>query len=286
MPLQFCGLGIPNLGWFGDALRSKWLFARWGAKERPLKCFPETYDKKAGNLFMVACEIKLGNGRLARFWTDNWVPGGRSIAYMASALLSFMRRKDKMVEQALANDAWIRDIRGGISVRATAEYLWVWDVVHSIQLTPGMADYIIWKRTPHGQFTVCSAYQLFFMHNIRFPCFRAIWKCKAPPRCKFFMWLVVLRKCLMADNLQRRRWPCDPICSLCRSAQEDCTHLFYGCRFSQEVWGSNADFQIPGNGTTEECWLSVRKGVVKHMRKNFDRVVLLIHWRIWKERNA
>jgi hypothetical protein len=36
----------------------------------------------------------------------------------------------------------------------------------------------------------------------------------------------------------------------------------------------------------EQWWLLVRKRGPKNLRKDYDVVVILMHWRIWKERNS
>ena len=114
-----------------------------------------------------------------------------------------------------------------------------------------------------------------------------------PPRVKFFMWLVVHRRCLTTDNLQKRNWPSNGVCPLCLQAPEDCTHLFLHCRFTQQVWArfrswTGADFFIPDNtfASTREWWLQTRAVIPKHIRRNFDTVVILMHWKIWKGRNS
>jgi hypothetical protein len=81
--------------------------------------------------------------------------------------------------------------------------------------TPGVPDKMVRKHTVDGEFSTSSVYGLFFAANIRFPCANAIWKSKATPRCKFFMWLAVHRRCLTADNLQRGGWPNNATCELC-----------------------------------------------------------------------
>jgi hypothetical protein len=47
-------------------------------------------------------------------------------------------------------------------------------------------------------------------------------------------------------------------------------------------------FPVPGPNftSTEDWWLLVRKQVPKIRRRDFDTVVILVHWRIWKERNS
>jgi hypothetical protein len=134
---------------------------------------------------------------------------------------------------------------------------------------------------------------MFFMASAKFACAKPIWKSKAPMKCKFFMWLVVHRRCLTADNLQKRGWPHNATCPLCSVADETCTHLFVHCRFSHQVWRkvrdwAKVDFPIPNSNfsSTEEWWLRARKKAPKDLRRDFDTVAILVHWSLWKERNG
>jgi hypothetical protein len=158
---------------------------------------------------------------------------------------------------------------------------------------PEQPDVAFWRGAKDRAFSVKSAYRLYFMATTRFACAKAIWKSKAPMKCKFFMWLAVHRRCLTADNLERRGWPHNTTCPLCLSTAEDCDHLFVHCRFTRQVWSkirgwSKADFPSPGIAyrSTEEWWIQARKRAPKNLRKDFDTVTILVHWRIWKERNA
>ncbi|KAE8782027.1 hypothetical protein D1007_44776 [Hordeum vulgare] len=166
------------------------------------------------------------------------------------------------VQQALVNHRWVCDIRGGLSVQALAQYLQLWDLVVDIHLDESQQDAIVWKFETSEEFSTSSAYHLFFAPNQDFGCAPAIWKSKAPPRLKFFMWLVVHGRCLTADNLERRGWPNQGACVLCSATQESCTHLFVHCRFANEVWTRfrgwlGASFPIPAgeDRCTEEWWL-------------------------------
>jgi hypothetical protein len=212
---------------------------------------------------------------------------------MMPILFTFVRDSGIMVANAMSNHRWVRDIQGGISPQAMVEYLKLWDMVADTQLSPGQIDAAIWRCTKDGEFSVKSAYQLFFMAKTSFACAKPIWKSKAPMKCKFFMWLAVHRRCLTADNLARRGWPRSTGCQLCLSADEDCTHLFVHCCFTQQVWlrlrdWAGAEFPIPSDifQSTEDWWLEARKRVPKELRRDFDTFCILVHWRLWKERNA
>lgn len=207
-------------------------------------------------------------------------------------LATFIRDSRLSVADAIHNRRWVRDVQGGLSTAALAQYLRLWDLLLNIQLQPGEEDRLIWQHTKDGNYSTSSAYKMFFAANITFPCAGPIWKSKAPTRCKFFIWLADHQRCLTADNLQKRGWPHSDTCNMCLSAQETCTHLFVHCPFGNRVWQrikawSNADFPTPSPAfpTTEDWWLQARKRVPKNLRRDFDTVVILVHWKLWKERN-
>lgn len=107
------------------------------------------------------------------------------------------------------------------------------------------------------------------------------------------MWLVVHGRCLTADNLERRGWPNHGTCALCSLAPESCSHLFVHCSFTTEVWQRfrtwvGVPFPTPAadDKGTEDWWLRARNAAPERFKREFDAVVILVHWRLWKERNA
>lgn len=221
------------------------------------------------------------------------LPEKRAIIDAYPLLASFVKDSRLTVSQALSNNRWIKDIKGGVSRAALAQYLRLWDELLQVQLSDDSTDTLVWYHSGDGRYSTSSAYSLFFAANKRFPCAKPIWKSKAPARYKFFMWLAVHQRCLTADNLQRRGWPNSGSCQLCQADAETCAHLFVHCSFSIQVWRmirvwSSAMFLVPGSRftSTEDWWLVARKQVPKARRRDFDTVTILIHWRIWKERNS
>lgn len=80
---------------------------------------------------------------------------------------------------------------------------------------------------------------------------------------------------------------------LCSQESESCRHLFLHCCCTREVWERfrtwvGAPFPIPGpdDADTATWWLRAREAAPKQLRKDFDAVVILVHWPLWKERNS
>ncbi|KAF0910286.1 hypothetical protein E2562_001472 [Oryza meyeriana var. granulata] len=86
----------------------------------------------------------------------------------------------------------------------------------------------------------------------------------------------VLRSCLTADNLAKRNWPCSStIRLLCASEAETCSHMFFSCSFTRQVW----DLVRPK--------LKISPPLApKSSRPKLDAALILISWLVWKEHNA
>ncbi|XP_066358413.1 uncharacterized protein [Miscanthus floridulus] len=81
-------------------------------------------------------------------------------------------------------------------------------------------------------------------------------------------------------------------CVLCSQPSEMMDHLLVACVFCGEVWYKVLQVlglqQLTPNLVESFCewWLQARKRVPKVRRRDFDVLVLLVSWMIWKERNA
>jgi hypothetical protein len=133
LPIDNGGLGILNLSRMGIALSAQWLWQRRAHPDRPwVVTLPLLVDKKAEQCLAAGCRVLLGDGNRAAFWTDNWLAEGGSILSMAPILCSFVKNRSRSVAAALQGNAWVTDIRGGLSIQAIAEYLTIWDLVQGV----------------------------------------------------------------------------------------------------------------------------------------------------------
>jgi hypothetical protein len=119
-----------------------------------------------------------------------------------------------------------------------------------------------------------------------------VWHAKAEPKCKFFTWLVLHNKLLTADNMLKRNWECNPICSLCLCLHETTEDLLIECNFSEAVWNSVvARFALPdyevmigAGGTGDWVQKLLSSGSKSEKRRNLG-ILFMTWWEIWNERN-
>ena len=85
-------------------------------------------------------------------------------------------------------------------------YFELWDLL-GVVLQEGIPDRHIWRLSASGEYTAKSAYDALFEGALSFAPYERIWKSWAPPKCRFFMWLVAHNRCWTADRLARRGLP-------------------------------------------------------------------------------
>jgi hypothetical protein len=75
-------------------------------------------------------------------------------------------------------------------------------MLRGTQLQQNQEDQIIWKLKTSGEYTAVSAYKAQFLSSVKMPKILMIWKAWAPPKSKFFAWLVTQNRVWTSDRLQ------------------------------------------------------------------------------------
>ena len=121
------------------------------------------------------------------------------------------------------------------------------------------------------------------------------WKTKAPPKCKFFIWLMLQNRIWTAALLQIRGWPNEYFCQLCLRNLETTRHLFCECPMAREVWKQvgnwiQAPSLMPENRSQIEdldTWsVALVAEAPPSTRPGMRSVVTLMIWELWIERNS
>ena len=246
------------------------------------------------DLFAVLTEVKIGDGQKASFWESSWLQGVRP-KDIAPKIFDISCKKGVTVATALRDGHWITQINidAGLTLEHLQQFLALWEKLATVAIQPGVQDSILWKSTKDGQYSAKTAYLAQF-HDLPLSSSpAAVWKAWAPPKCKFFAWLIIHNRVWTADRLQRRGWPnCDK-CPLCSQVQESAAHLIFKCRFSVRIW--NAVFAWLGLAIPTAPWLlfdSVKSWWDAVLSDNtlpmkaLSSLLLLVGWEIWNERNA
>ena len=113
-------------------------------------------------------------------------------------------------------------------------------------------------------------------------------------RVQIFMWLAILHRLWTSDRRVRHGLQ-DVIspCYLCDQEEDTIEHILMQCVFARQVWHlcfveteTNLSFMPTGQESLQDWWNSAQKQVTKAHRKDFDAMVMLVCWCIWKQRNG
>jgi hypothetical protein len=153
-------------------------------------------------LYRACTTVKLGNGEKARFWQDNWL-NGRAPKDVAQDCYKLARRKNHKVAAALQGRRWMRGLNHINTDRELHQFVDLWTQIQEVQLQP-QEDECGWRLGTSGQYSARSAYEAQFFGAFSELDWRSIWKFRAKPKCRFFIWLLLQRKLPTADRINKR----------------------------------------------------------------------------------
>jgi hypothetical protein len=202
------GLGIPNLRFMNIALRARWLWLQRVDDSKPWKEFNIQVPQVVRHLFEGATSSILGDGASTFFWTDRWLPLGRLTDIAPNLLRAVPKRslRTRKVREGLAG-AWLDDISPDLDALAIQELFLVADMLVDVALIEGMDDSFRWGWEKDFSYTAHSGYRALFGARVDMPGALQIWRSRAPPNCKVFLWLASRNRCWTADRLSRRGLP-------------------------------------------------------------------------------
>lgn len=175
-----------------------------------------------------------------------------------------------------------------------AEFLELWGKVEQVALVEEQEDQIIWLHSSNGQYSARSAYTLQFEGLGRCSIAEVTWKMKAPPKCRFFIWLLLQDHIWTAARLQLRQWPNEYFCQLCVRNLETASHLFMECPVVRSLWERVALWVRqaslrPSNwvGATLPDWfIKITTDLPAAKKQGLRSLIMLVMWEVWRERNA
>jgi ribonuclease HI len=186
---------------------------------------------------------RVGNGEKINIWQDPWIPSspnGKIITPRGAAVYTKVSDLiDPITEQ------WDSEILEALLSPVD---------VHRILQIPlhnrGFEDFIAWRFTKHGKYTVRSGYHVQWRHRFGAsagqlalpgssalnPVWKSVWKLKIPSKIKIFFWRalhgILPLKCIMAN----RHVGTSSECPICHQGPEDILHLLFQCSAAREVW--------------------------------------------------
>jgi hypothetical protein len=117
----------------------------------------EDADTNAFFAASICCDV--GNGTSTLFWLDPWFDGTRLsdlvpklfavVVPLVPKLFAVVvpRARKRTVAAVMADQCWIRDITGPLTVPVLSQYLILQQELQAVQLDPEMEDKITWRWT-------------------------------------------------------------------------------------------------------------------------------------------
>jgi hypothetical protein len=246
-------------------------------------------------VFDSLVKITVGNGAKTLFWRDRWLRGSRIVDHVPGlvAKVNTQRRNNRTVMQALTNHRWILDLRGTLSMPEIGQCLLLLSLVSTFFRDTSLPDSFSWPCSPTGEYTARATYQRLCMGPERWAGARCVWRSWAPLKCKVFAWLALHSRLWTADRhfrfgLQATR----SACFTCLQEEDSVQHIMAACVYSRQVWFGclqRLELNLDTPQVAEpwqDWWLRVRAAFRTKERRGFDALVILVSWRLWRQRNA
>jgi hypothetical protein len=185
------GLGVKDLRLQGLALRVHWEWLRQTDLGRPWQGLPPFSDTHAREVFDKLVKIQNGDGRHVLFWRDRWIDGQnvQDIAPTIAGKVKTRAFNARTVQQGMTDNRWALDLQGVLSAEEALDCARLWAAVHAVDRSMDREDGFTWPWSRSGQYTARSTYRALVQDNTVHPLGTAIWRSKATPKSKHYVWL-------------------------------------------------------------------------------------------------
>jgi hypothetical protein len=151
--------------------------------------------------------------------------GARGSSKRVGAKLVQARQvKKRSVSKELHNSNWIRNLQGIHTTEQLEEFTLLFMALEDINLND-QDGLIRWRWTSNNCYSVALVCDCQFLGAmVKLPAVDN-WKAKTEQKCKFFVWLVLHNRALTTDNMIKKGWLCNHVCSLCECMSETTSPL-------------------------------------------------------------
>ncbi|XP_024179118.1 uncharacterized protein LOC112185138 [Rosa chinensis] len=238
----------------------------------------------------------VGSGNTIDFWRDNWIPRLPSFN-----LLNQMPLNSPVIHVSnfidTTNQEWNLD---------PVTPLLSMETINAIRATsfgnPEELDSLLWSANSSGIYSVRSGYESKVMtaapnpaghphlsHSIHTSIWTWLWKVKATPRIKHFMWRALSGALATNHNRFRRHLASSPICTLCEAHSETIEHVLFLCPWAMRTWFCHPlSYKVdPQSVTSLDRWIVTvfrLEDTSSSSNRFFQTHVLFLLWFIWKQR--
>lgn len=231
-------------------------------------------------------KVEVRNGRDSHFWYDDWSRFGNLKSILGDrGPIDFGISDNATLEEALCNT---RRRRHRLATLNEIE-----EELATLRLSPQPDDDIyLWKQADGkyaARFSSKKTWEQIRNSRRSCPWSKGVWFPLATPKYAFFLWVIMRERLQTADKMQHWNMGVSATCVLCNEEEESCSHLFFGCRYSGQVWKKLIGGLMQDNFTTD--WNTLKlllpNPSLSPTKTFIFRYVLqaTLHT-VWRERNA
>ncbi|XP_041995737.1 uncharacterized protein LOC121745859 [Salvia splendens] len=201
----------------------------------------------------------LGTGRL-NFWEDIWVKDQP----LVDLCLKEGTPEFIWVEDLWMNICWNEDFVTDL-LQEWGVPGEVWEDIRSVPRDTSGKDIARWNLTPHGNFTVASAWEEVRLRGEEMDIYKIIWDKGINPTISVFLWRLMANRIPMDEKVQWRGVALASKCRCCgKPDTESRLHLFVNGEAAREIWSHFAKWfpQVPPYGGIGHNLETERNGCV------------------------
>ncbi|OVA08152.1 Reverse transcriptase zinc-binding domain [Macleaya cordata] len=232
----------------------------------------------------------VGDGHHIKIWTDPWVPSihGFRVMGLDHAKELVNRVADLIFHDSRCwNEALIfhcfptHEAKAILSIRLSAER---------------DEDQLLWLKTPSGNFTAKSAYNLLSQREPSSSTnstdgesfnWKGYWQLKGiSPRVHLFLWRILTKSLALKSSIARFNSSVDPSCPMCHLSLETYDHLFLKCDIARQIWfGSDIGLVIDRNDPLTNLRRIFNQWISSPNTLEIAKRGCALLWTLWKSRN-
>ena len=226
---------------------------------------------------------RVGDGVSFSFWEVDWSGHGRF--KLCFRRLHALALEPGATVRTVWIAGWFPSFPCTLSKQRYVDLIALHTTIVPCQLSERDPDAWVWRG---GRFSVQAVYR--HLQGLEstsdsptiLKCCRLLWKCRIPLKIKLFGWLL-LRQRLMTRSLRQRFYPDALVeCPLCARVVEDCSHLFFECRFAQMAWRATTTCCLV-TSSADSFWQSISRGPFRLVSE--WQSIFATLWSIWLHRN-
>jgi hypothetical protein len=232
-------------------------------------------------IYRAITTVILGDGKNTSFWHDVW-DGDDSMADRFPELYSHCRTQEMTVRQAteggLQNSLVTR--RSAAATMQLSQLSQIMEL-HSLGENRDRRLSPLLKR--NGDLDTSMLYKTLKTANSSPDTWaKFVWNNKAPPRVKFFAWLLSKGRIQCKTNLIKKGIVHTSDCDVCHGAEETAAHVVFRCPAAREFWEA-VGIHVDSNWEVQK--LQEIRPPPHIPQAHFGTFLLLCCWHIWKRRN-